>query len=69
MDPPCVFDVSCGHSHIDGESSGSQLSLNEELGIPSVVTPSVRKIRNVIKAPGGDAGTRSPHVLSILLIG
>ena len=59
MDSPLVFDVSCGHSHnIDGESSGSELSLDEELGIPSMVTPGVRKSRNVIKTPGGDAGTR-----------
>ena len=53
-----VFDVSCGHSHIDGESSGSEMSLDEELGIPSVVAPSVRKSRNVIKTLEGDAGTR-----------
>ena len=36
VDPPPVFDVSCGHSHIDGESSGSEMSLDEELGIPSL---------------------------------
>ena len=58
VDPPHVFDVSCGDSHVDGESSGSELSLDEELGIPSVITPGVRKSRNVIKTPGGDAGTR-----------
>ena len=34
------------------------MSLDEELGIPSVVTPCVRKSKNVIKAPGGNAGTR-----------
>ena len=58
VDLPPVFDVSCGHSHVDGESSGSELSLDEELGIPLVVTPGVRKRRNVIKTLGGDAGTR-----------
>ena len=47
MDPPPVFDVSCGHSHVDGESSGSEMSLDEELGIPSVVTLGVRKSKNV----------------------
>ena len=52
MDPPPVFDVSCGHSHIDGESSGLEMSLDEEL-----VTPGVRKGKNVIKTHGGDAGT------------
>ena len=58
MDPPPVFDVSCGHSRIDGDSSGSELSLDEKLGIPLVVTPGVRKSRNVIKTLGGDADTR-----------
>ena len=63
MDPPPVFDVSYGHFHIDGESSGSEMSLDDELGIPSMVTPGVRKSRNVIKTPGGDVGTRrSTHV-------
>ena len=39
------------------------MSLDEELGIPSVITPGVRKSKNVIKAPEGDAGThRSTHV-------
>ena len=23
VDPPPIFDISCGHSHVDGESSGS----------------------------------------------
>ena len=53
-----IFDVSCGHSHIDGESNGSELSLDEELGIPSIVTPGVRKSKNVVKSPEGDEGTR-----------
>ena len=39
MDLAPIFDVSCGHSHVDGESSGSEISLDEELGIPLVVTP------------------------------
>ena len=39
MDPAPIFDVSCVHSHVDGESIGLEMSLNEELGIPSVVTP------------------------------
>ena len=37
------FDVSCGHSHVDGESSGLKMSLDEELGIPLVATPIARK--------------------------
>ena len=36
---------------MNGESSGSEMSLDEELGIPSVVTLGVRKSKNVIKAP------------------
>ena len=39
VDLALVFDVSHGHSHVDGESNDSEISLNEELGIPSVVTP------------------------------
>ena len=34
------------------------MSLDEELGIPSFITPGVRKIKNVVKTPGGDVGTR-----------
>ena len=55
--------MSRGHSHVDGESSGSEMSLDEELGIPSVVTPGARKSKNVIKTLGGDVGThRSTRV-------
>ena len=38
-------------------SSGSEMSLNEELRITLVVTLSLRKSRNVIKTLGGDAST------------
>ena len=34
------------------------MSLDEELGIPSVVTPSVRKSKNVVKTPTSDARRR-----------
>ena len=40
VDHAPIFDVSCGHSHVDGESSGLEMKLEEELGIPLVVTPS-----------------------------
>ena len=62
VDTPPIFDVSCGHSHVDGESSGSEISLDDELGIPSVVTPSVRKSRNVVKTPGVMQVQVGPHV-------
>ena len=63
MDPVPIFDVSCGHSHVDGESRGSKMSLDEELGILSVVTLGVRKSKNVVKTPGSDVGIcRSTHV-------
>ena len=57
MDSTPVFDVLYGHSHINGELSGLEMSLDEELGIPSVITSGVRKSRNVVKTPRGDAGT------------
>ena len=49
--PTHVFDVSCCHSQVDGVSSGTKMSLDEELGIPSVVTPNARK---VVKTCKGD---------------
>ena len=58
MDPIHVFDNSCGHSHVDGEFSGLEMSLDEELVIPSIVTLSIRKITNVVKTLGGDANIR-----------
>ena len=39
------------------------MCLDEKLGIPSMVTPGVKKSTNVIKTLGGDLGTcRSIHV-------
>ena len=68
MDPAPVFDVSCGHSHVDGESSGSKMSVDEELGIPSIVTLGARKSRNMVKTLGGDASTcRSTHISHYLV--
>ena len=64
MDTASIFDVSCGYSHVDGESSGSEMSLDEELGIPSVVTLGARKSRHVVKTSRGDAGScRLTHVM------
>ena len=50
VDQP-MFDVNASHSYVDGESSGSEQSIDDELGIPSIVTPGVRKTRDVLKAP------------------
>jgi hypothetical protein len=36
-------DISVGHFVVDGESSGSDMSLDDELGIPSMKTPGVKK--------------------------
>ena len=63
VDHSPIFDASCGHSHVDGESNGSEMSLDEELGISSIVTLGVRKSKNAVKIPRGDASIRrSTHV-------
>ena len=49
-----MVDVNAGHSYVDGESSGSEQSIDDELGIPSIVTPGVRKTRDVLRAPGSE---------------
>ena len=45
------------------------MSLDEELGIPSVVTLGVRKSKNVVKTPRGDAGTHTSTHVKYPLIG
>ena len=42
-EPPMVLDASTNHSSIGGDSSGSEMSLDEELGIPIMRTPGVKK--------------------------
>ena len=62
MDSSTIFDVSCGHSLVDGESNGSKMSLDQELGIHVLVTPSARKSVNVVKTLRGDPSIhRSTH--------
>ncbi|MCO5590435.1 hypothetical protein L7F22_044405 [Adiantum nelumboides] len=46
--------VTAGHDNVDGHSSGSEHSLDEELDIPSVRTPGVRKLHAEKKAPGSN---------------
>ena len=50
VDQP-MFGVNVGHSYVDGESSGSERSIDDELDIPYVVTLGVRKTRDVLRAP------------------
>ena len=57
MDLNPIFDVSCGHFHVDGESSGSKMSLDEKLGILFVVSLGTRKSRHAIKTHRVDVGT------------
>ena len=38
-DAPSLPNLSAGHDDVDGHSSGSEQSLDEEFGIPSVKTP------------------------------
>ena len=49
-EPLIVSDVSAGHSVVDGDSSGSEMSLDDELGIPAMRTPGVRKAMEVMNA-------------------
>ncbi|MCO5595452.1 hypothetical protein L7F22_049495 [Adiantum nelumboides] len=39
-----MFNVTKGHEDVDGDSSGSEHSIDEELRIPSVRTPGVRRL-------------------------
>jgi len=51
-------DISAGYSHVDGESSGSEQSLDEEFGIPTIRTPGVKRANVADKTPRIDPG---PH--------
>jgi hypothetical protein len=50
--------ISTGYSHVDGESSGSEQSLDEEFGIPAIRTPGVKRINATNKTPRTDLGPR-----------
>ena len=54
-DAPKVQNLSAGHDD-GGESSGSEHSLDEEFGIPSVKTPGVRRLQTGNKPLGSDQG-------------
>ena len=50
-----VLELSVGFD-VDGESSGSKQSLDEDFGIPSTKTPSAKKAQLAGKAPRRDLG-------------
>ena len=43
------------HSHVNGKPNGSEMSLDEELGIPSTVTLGARRNRHALKPLGVDS--------------
>ncbi|MCO5613510.1 hypothetical protein L7F22_067787 [Adiantum nelumboides] len=47
--------VTAGHDDVDEHSSGSEHSLDEDLGIPSIRTPGVRRLHIENRAPGSSA--------------
>jgi hypothetical protein len=51
-------DIFAGYSHVDGESSGSEQSLDEEFGIPVIRTPGVRRANVANRTPWIDPGPR-----------
>jgi len=51
-------DISAGHSHVHGESSGSKQSLDEKFGIPAIKTPGVKRANVANRTPGTDPGPR-----------
>ncbi|MCO5571326.1 hypothetical protein L7F22_025064 [Adiantum nelumboides] len=53
-----IPNVTAEHDDVDGHSSGSEHSLDEELGIPSVRTPGVRRLHAENRAPGSNAEPR-----------
>jgi hypothetical protein len=44
-------DIFAGYSHVDGESSGSEQSLDEEFGIPAIKTPGVKRANVANRTP------------------
>ena len=48
--------ISTWHSIVDGDSIGSELSLDDELGIVVVRTPSLRRSKATMNALRGDMG-------------
>jgi hypothetical protein len=53
-----MLDIFAGYSHVDGESSGSEQSLDEEFGIPAIRTPGVRRANVANRTPRTDPSPR-----------
>jgi hypothetical protein len=53
-----MLDISAGYSHVDGESSGSEQSLDEEFGIPTIRTPGVKRANVANRTPRTYPGPR-----------
>jgi hypothetical protein len=51
-------DIYAGYSHVDGEFSGYEQSLDEEFGIPAIRTPGVRRANATNRTPRIDSGPR-----------
>jgi hypothetical protein len=51
-----MHDISTRYSHVDGESSGSEQSLDEEFGIPAIRTPGVKRANVANRTPRTDPG-------------
>ena len=49
-EPPMVLDASTGHSIMGENSSGSEMSLDDELGIPIMQTLGVKKAMETMNA-------------------
>ncbi len=57
-EPLGMHDISAGYSHVDGESSGSEQSFDEEFGIPAIRTPGVKRANATNRTPRIDPGPR-----------
>jgi hypothetical protein len=53
-----MSDIFAGYSHVDGESSGSEQSFDEEFGILAIRTPGVRRANVANRTPRIDPGPR-----------
>jgi len=51
-------DISAGYSPVNGKSSGSEQSLDEEFGIPTIRTPGVKRANVANRTPRTDPGPR-----------
>ncbi len=57
-EPLGMLDISVGYSHVDGESSGFEQSLDEEFGIPTIKTLGVRRANAANRTPQTNPGPR-----------